>query len=62
MKEGFRCHCSRCGRSFKRDSKEFPFCTKRCRLLDLRDWLNGNHCFPAEEVASEVLSEDGYDL
>jgi endogenous inhibitor of DNA gyrase (YacG/DUF329 family) len=41
---------SRCGRSFKKDAKESPFCTERCRLLDLRNWLEGNHHLPAEEA------------
>lgn len=55
MKEG-----SRCGRSFKRNPGKFPFCTERCRLLDLRDGLDGNHCFSTQEASPEDLSEGKY--
>lgn len=26
----------------------FPFCSKRCRLLDLGSWLDGRYRVPAE--------------
>ena len=27
-----------------------PFCSERCRLLDLGSWLDGRYAIPAEEA------------
>ena len=28
---------------------DFPFCSERCRLLDLGSWMDGSYSIPAEE-------------
>jgi endogenous inhibitor of DNA gyrase (YacG/DUF329 family) len=28
-----------------------PFCSERCRLIDLGAWIDGSHRLPAEEPA-----------
>ncbi|MGF1578931.1 MAG: DNA gyrase inhibitor YacG [Gemmataceae bacterium] len=28
---------------------EFPFCSKRCKLIDLGRWLDGNYALPSQE-------------
>ncbi|MEM8952177.1 MAG: DNA gyrase inhibitor YacG [Pseudomonadota bacterium] len=39
--------CVRCG---KPRTQEFrPFCSRRCRDLDLGKWLDGSYTIPAEE-------------
>lgn len=30
-----------------------PFCSKRCRDLDLHKWLTGGYAIPTEEVPDE---------
>lgn len=36
-----------------------PFCSERCRLIDLGDWLSGNHRLPSDEpVDIEDLPDD----
>lgn len=35
--------CLICGASAQRVSKHFPFCSKRCRLIDLGKWLGGDY-------------------
>jgi len=40
-----------------------PFCSERCRLIDLGDWANETHRIPSSEPlgsehAPEYLSED----
>lgn len=30
-----------------------PFCSKRCQLIDLGDWLNENHRIPSDTNESE---------
>ncbi len=43
--------CPHCGRSvpWTDDSKWKPFCSERCRLIDLGDWLTEKHALPADE-------------
>lgn len=31
------------------DAKHRPFCSQRCRQVDLAKWLNGSYSVPAEE-------------
>ncbi len=39
--------CPLCGRDFPADPstrpKSYPFCTERCRLVDLGRWFNGEY-------------------
>ena len=41
--------CPICKSPVAADSKTFPFCSERCRLVDLGNWLDGKY----------VLSPDG---
>jgi endogenous inhibitor of DNA gyrase (YacG/DUF329 family) len=36
-------------RQNSRDEKFYPFCSNRCKLLDLGKWLDGNYRIPAVE-------------
>ena len=41
--------CSYCGNSFKRsETKNMPFCSRRCQQIDLGMWLNESYGFPHE--------------
>ncbi|MHB1542441.1 MAG: DNA gyrase inhibitor YacG [Steroidobacteraceae bacterium] len=31
-----------------------PFCSERCRLIDLGAWLTGGHAIPGEPAAPEA--------
>ena len=35
-----------------------PFCSDRCRLIDLGAWANENHRIPADDLDDESASED----
>jgi uncharacterized protein len=35
--------CPICGRPVKNDSPTYPFCTDRCRLVDLGRWFGGGY-------------------
>lgn len=37
-----------------------PFCSERCKLLDLGDWMNGRFAIPVVE-ADDNQPEDGAD-
>ncbi len=39
--------CPECGRPSARDS--YPFCSARCKDLDLNRWLSGRYVIPATE-------------
>ncbi|MHC4770864.1 MAG: DNA gyrase inhibitor YacG [Planctomycetota bacterium] len=34
----------------------FPFCSERCRLIDLNGWLDGDYRVPSEIQASDAES------
>lgn len=44
-------------------SESRPFCSERCKMIDLGDWVNENHKIPGEpaEVADNNLSEEQRD-
>ncbi|MFP6806855.1 MAG: DNA gyrase inhibitor YacG [Pseudomonadales bacterium] len=40
-------------------SSEFrPFCSERCRLIDLGEWADGNRSIPADEDYNDVTAFD----
>jgi endogenous inhibitor of DNA gyrase (YacG/DUF329 family) len=46
MKKSFKCPV--CKKQVQRDNPDFPFCSGRCRLIDLGKWADGDY-----RVASE---------
>jgi len=41
--------CLTCNNRVESDNIHLPFCSERCRLIDLGDWLSGNHCITEKE-------------
>lgn len=35
-----------------------PFCSKRCHLIDLGDWVTEGHKIPGEPAVDEMMSEE----
>jgi uncharacterized protein len=51
-------HCPICKTPTDSDSNpEFPFCSERCRLLDLGSWANEKYVV-SEPALDETLFED----
>jgi uncharacterized protein len=50
--------CPRCGRpvTWGTESPYRPFCSERCKLIDLGDWLDESHRIPGNP---ETAVEDG---
>jgi uncharacterized protein len=50
-------HCPVCQREFKRDeTTAMPFCSERCRLIDLGRWLEEDYALPeVTEVEEDEL-------
>jgi endogenous inhibitor of DNA gyrase (YacG/DUF329 family) len=46
--------CPRCGRDTQYEDNPFrPFCSERCRLIDLGRWVSGTYRVPVEEAQDE---------
>ena len=43
--------CPICRKELTRENPEFPFCSERCRLIDLGNWASGKY------VVSTPLSQ-----
>lgn len=42
--------CPTCKKPVARDAEAFPFCTQRCKLIDLGRWASGEYSIPGEPV------------
>lgn len=52
--------CPECGRPSARET--YPFCSTRCKELDLGRWLRGGYAIPVtEEEDASSEAEDGRD-
>jgi len=40
--------CPTCRTAVARGSEDFPFCSERCRLIDLGHWAAGDYAIPGE--------------
>ncbi|KXK06552.1 MAG: putative zinc-binding family protein [Acidobacteria bacterium OLB17] len=52
--------CPKCGKETQFAGNEFrPFCSERCKLLDLGAWADGEYAVPAdpESLSSEDLAQ-----
>ncbi|HLM98631.1 MAG TPA: DNA gyrase inhibitor YacG [Bryobacteraceae bacterium] len=45
--------CPICRKEVKRDNPEFPFCSERCRLIDLGNWASGKYVISTPLTQSE---------
>ena len=51
-------HCPQCGKPVRWDpnNRFRPFCSERCRLLDLGAWASENYRIPVAESKDDVES------
>jgi endogenous inhibitor of DNA gyrase (YacG/DUF329 family) len=53
--------CPTCGTKspWSKDNKDRPFCSARCKLIDLGEWANESYSIPQQTSdEDEVFSED----
>jgi len=52
--------CPTCKESveWRTDNPHRPFCSERCKLIDLGAWANEDYRIPAEPASPEELEED----
>lgn len=56
--------CPQCGRLilYTPENPYRPFCSERCRLIDLGEWASESYRIPTSPSSSDALSEeDDYD-
>jgi endogenous inhibitor of DNA gyrase (YacG/DUF329 family) len=53
-----RCPTCKGPRKPPTDNTAFPFCSGRCKLADLSNWLDGRYSLDAEPASLEDLGED----
>ena len=41
------------------ENPAFPFCTERCKLIDLGAWLTEKHAIPGEAAADDEAAHGG---
>lgn len=61
-KRKIRLRCPICKKPVSNTDPDFPFCSERCRLIDLGKWASGAYVVPsplheAEEKIRESISE-----
>jgi hypothetical protein len=40
--------CPICGKPVAKDDPNMPFCSDRCRLIDLGNWASGKYVIPGD--------------
>ncbi len=46
--------CPKCGKEVETTGNRYrPFCSERCKLLDLSNWLSGSYGIPEENSTAE---------
>ncbi|MEM7475002.1 MAG: DNA gyrase inhibitor YacG [Planctomycetota bacterium] len=60
LDDTFRARCPSCDMLVdSSESRKFlPFCSERCRLVDLGRWLNEEHTLPVQAEDEEEQSEE----
>ncbi|OGQ35772.1 MAG: hypothetical protein A3F16_05320 [Deltaproteobacteria bacterium RIFCSPHIGHO2_12_FULL_43_9] len=55
----FKKKCPICGAKINWEGNKWrPFCTERCKLIDLGDWAQGKYSIEGEEKGSEEEDKD----
>lgn len=52
--------CPTCGKqdTWKTENQFRPFCSERCKIIDLGEWANESHRIPGEVLTPESDKED----
>jgi len=52
-------HCPTCGMLVRAEDEDFPFCSDRCRKIDLGKWAMGVYKISSPVLDPEVLEDLG---
>lgn len=55
--------CPSCGKqnTWRPENTFRPFCSQRCKLIDLGAWANESRVIPGEPVDLDLLTPDGHE-
>jgi endogenous inhibitor of DNA gyrase (YacG/DUF329 family) len=57
-KRTLRLQCPICKKTVKSDQADFPFCSDRCRTVDLGKWASGAYVIPSPVSDAEEMIHD----
>ena len=57
-KRSIKLRCPICKKSVKAADPNFPFCSDRCRTIDLGKWASGSYVIPVTETDPEDAIPD----
>jgi endogenous inhibitor of DNA gyrase (YacG/DUF329 family) len=61
-KRSIKLHCPICKKPSKAADADFPFCSERCRLIDLGKWASGGYVISSPvDDAEEAVRQDSPD-
>jgi uncharacterized protein len=58
-KRALKLHCPTCKKRIKSTDPDFPFCSERCRIIDLGKWASGDYKISSPLKDAEELIQDG---
>lgn len=52
--------CPTCGKTVQwtKEAKFRPFCSHRCHMIDLGDWITEGHKIPGDPAVDDMMSDD----
>jgi endogenous inhibitor of DNA gyrase (YacG/DUF329 family) len=56
-KSALKLRCPICKKVVKSGDAEFPFCSDRCRTIDLGKWASGEYVIPSPSDSDEQIRE-----
>jgi hypothetical protein len=56
-KSALKLRCPICKKGVKSGDAEFPFCSDRCRTIDLGKWASGEYVIPSPSDSDEQIRE-----
>jgi endogenous inhibitor of DNA gyrase (YacG/DUF329 family) len=57
-KRTLKLRCPICKKTVKSSDADFPFCSDRCRLIDLGKWASGGYVISSPVTDAEELIRD----
>jgi endogenous inhibitor of DNA gyrase (YacG/DUF329 family) len=61
-KRAIKLRCPICKKPAKAGNADFPFCSERCRLIDLGKWATGAYVISSPvDDAEEAIRQDTFD-
>ena len=59
-KRSIKARCPICKKEVKKSDSEFPFCSERCRIIDLGKWASGGYVIssPVQDTSEDAPEDD----